>query len=263
MATSHSEGPALASDDRRRFLRFLGAGTLAVGAAGTLAACDSSEANFNTPPINNPNPNPNPDPDPDPDPDPAGVVFDFSSPVGVLNYAYALEQLEAAFYGLVTGLSNFTTLFPNPDEQQLLRDLAAHEGIHRDFLAAAIDFTGAGNRIIDLTPNPDAFDLSTRSSILSLALTFEDLGVAAYNGAGQYIPDTAATNPYLTLAGKIVSVEARHAAAIATALDTGSTSVLGGANVINPQGLDRALRPRDVLDAAQTYVLNPLDADND
>ncbi|MEO6526844.1 MAG: hypothetical protein ABIP93_09490, partial [Gemmatimonadaceae bacterium] len=28
----------------------------------------------------------------------AGVVLDFSTDIGVLNYAYALEQLEAAFY---------------------------------------------------------------------------------------------------------------------------------------------------------------------
>ena len=42
------------------------------------------------------------------------------------------------------------------------------------------------------------------------ARTFEDLGVSAYNGAGQLL--TVAAN--LLTAGKIVSVEARHAAAI-------------------------------------------------
>jgi hypothetical protein len=41
------------------------------------------------------------------------------------------------------------------------------------------------------------------------AKTFEDLGVAAYNGAGKLIKNI----DYLKAAGRIVSVEARHAAA--------------------------------------------------
>jgi hypothetical protein len=253
MPTSHPDGPAPASDDRRRFLRFLGAGTLAVGAAGTLAACDS-QTNFDTPA-----PPPQPDP-PDPDPDPAAVTFDFSNDLGPLNYAYALEQLEGAFYGLVIGLDNFSSLFPDSNERNLLRDLAGHEGVHRDFLRAAITAANSSALIPDLTPNLDAFDLSSRESILTLALTFEDLGVAAYNGAGRYI----ANDSYLTIAGKIVSVEARHAAAIATALN-GSSDIpkLGAAGVINPDnGLDRAFAPDTVLNAAQDFVQNDLSAIN-
>ena len=252
MPTSHPDGSVPASDDRRRFLRFLGAGTLAVGAAGTLAACDSSDPNFVTP-------DPLP-PVPTPTPTPASVVLDFSNDFGPLNYAYALEQLEGAFYGIVIGLPNFTSLFPDTNEQNLLRDLAGHEGVHRDFLKAAISFADSSQLIPDLTPNLDEFDLSSRNSILTLALTFEDLGVAAYNGAGRYIADDS----YLTLAGKIVSVEARHAAAIATALN-GSTDapLLGAAGVIDPaNGLDRAFAPNAVLSAAQRYVANPISAIN-
>ena len=46
--------------------------------------------------------------------------------------------------------------------------------------------------------------------VLTTARTFEDLGVSAYNGAGQLL----ALSPFLNHAGKIVSVEARHAATI-------------------------------------------------
>jgi hypothetical protein len=45
---------------------------------------------------------------------------------------------------------------------------------------------------------------------MAAAQTFEDTGVAAYNGAGRYLTN----NAFLALAGKIVSVEARHAALI-------------------------------------------------
>ena len=250
MPTSHPDGLAPASDDRRRFLRFLGAGTLAVGAAGTLAACDSADPNFDTPA-------PLPPVQP---PAPPAVTFNFANDLGPLNYAYALEQLEGAFYAMVIGMSNFETLFTDPNERRLLRDIAGHEGVHRDFLAAAISFTGASNLIPNLTLNPAALaGLTTRQAILTQALIFEDLGVAAYNGAGRYI----ANDSYLTIAGKIVSVEARHAAAIATALNGSSDAPrLGAADVIDENGLDRAFAPNTVLNAAQAFVLNPLSATN-
>ena len=264
MPTSHPDGLAPVSDDRRRFLRFLGAGTLAVGAAGTLAACDSNDPNFDTPtPPAPPTPGPGPGPGPEPEPEPAAVRFDFASPVGVLNYAYALEQLEAAYYSMVAGMDGFDTLFPE-NEQRLIRDLAAHEAIHRDFLAAAITMAAGEDALIpNLSLNEAEFaGLTTREAILDTALVFEDLGVAAYNGAGQYLPDDDQNNAYLTIAGKIVSVEARHAAAIARTRFPGEAARLGG-GVIDEMGLDRAFAPSDVLAAAQRFVLNTLDADNE
>ena len=53
-------------------------------------------------------------------------------------------------------------------------------------------------------------DFNSRDSVLSTAETFENLGVAAYNGAGHCWK----SREYLLFAGKIVSVEARHATAI-------------------------------------------------
>lgn len=57
--------------------------------------------------------------------------------VGILNYAYALEPLEAAFYVMVVGHANFATTF-NAQEQRVLRDLRNHEVAHREFFKAAI-----------------------------------------------------------------------------------------------------------------------------
>lgn len=136
--------------------------------------------------------------------------------VGILNYAYALEQLEAAFYTQViatpyTGIS--------ATELALLTDIRDHEIIHREFFKAAL---GAG-AIQALEVNFTAIDFTSRMSVLGTAKVFEDTGVAAYNGAGKLIQDAK----YLLLAGKIVSVEARHASAIRDLLQPLTASFAG------------------------------------
>lgn len=128
---------------------------------------------------------------------------------GILNYAYALEQLEAEFYKQVIATPNGYYASANAAEKQIFDDLAGHEAIHRDFLAAAIAANGF-TAIKKLTPDFSSITFTDRTSVLSAAQTFEDTGVAAYNGAGRFITN----NAFLGLAGKIVSVEARHAALI-------------------------------------------------
>lgn len=129
-----------------------------------------------------------------------------SGDFGVLNYAYALEQLEAAFYTQVLAGDYFKKLTAGSAEKQIFTDLALHEKIHADFLKTAL----GTNAIKALTPDFSTITFSDRMSVLNAAQAFEDLGVQAYNGAGRYITSV----DYLTLAGKIVSVEARHAALI-------------------------------------------------
>jgi hypothetical protein len=91
--------------------------------------------------------------------------------------------------------------------------------------------------------------LASRQSILLNAEVFEDLGVAAYNGAGKQLKDAG----NLTLAGKIVSVEARHAAAIRDVRDmtaSGTTTTnrrFAGDDVVDAQGLDVKGEPSEVL----------------
>jgi len=134
---------------------------------------------------------------------------------GILNFAYALEQLEADFYNRVVVNSNFGSAF-SMEEQALLRDIAAHEVAHREFFKAAL-----GTKAIKgLTPKYGTLNFGDRTQVLATAKAFEDLGVSAYNGAGVYIKDAS----YLTLAGKIVSVEARHAAFIRELIFTSTGS---------------------------------------
>ena len=222
-----------APSSRRDFFKraSLGAGVLA--SASALQACDS---NGN-------------------EEEGDAVVLDFSTDNGVLNYAYALEQLEYAFYVqvLATPYASMTAA-----ETSVFTDLRAHEGIHRDFLKTALTPANAiGNLSVDFS----SINFSQRASVLGAAITFEDLGIAAYNGAGKYLRDGG----LLTIAGKIVSVEARHASAIRDLIlnnvRSGATvgeAGMGLIEVITADALDRAFEPGQVLDAAGVYITNDI-----
>lgn len=164
---------------------------------------------------------------------------------GILTYAYALEQLEADFYTRVVNGNNFGNVFSS-EEQAVLTDLYRHEVIHREFFKTAL--TGVLNDPDRLLPNLD-FDygdlnFGNRLQVLNTAKTLEDTGVAAYNGAGRYIT----TPDYLVIAGKIVSVEARHASAIRSLLNPGSADFAGN-DVVDANGLDLAQMPSEILAA--------------
>ena len=171
-----------------------------------------------------------------------------SGDIGVLNYAYALEQLEAAFYVKVvtSPYSGITT-----QETSYLTDIRDHEVAHREFFKAAL----GSSAIPALTVNFSSIDFSSRASVLATSKAFEDLGVSAYNGAGKLLVSA----DYLTLAGKIVSVEARHAALIRDLLQDGS---FADSTVIDANGLDVIRLPLDVLAIAGTYFTTKINASN-
>ncbi len=170
--------------------------------------------------------------------------------IGILNYAYALEQLEAAFYFKVieTPYADITEA-----ETVLLTDIRDHEIAHRDFLKTAL----AADAIPDLEVDFSAVDFGDRTSVLTTAQTFEDIGVSAYNGAGQLL-----TNPeYLLAAGRIVSVEARHSAAIRNLVSPDSVA-FAGPDVVNENGLDVVRAPAEVLALADPFIVTEVTATN-
>ncbi|SDL64321.1 Ferritin-like domain-containing protein [Catalinimonas alkaloidigena] len=174
-----------------------------------------------------------------------------SGDVGILNYAYALEQLEAAFYTKVIDrpFGGMTS-----KERDLLEDLKEHEIIHREFFKAAL----GTNAIPGLEVDFSGIDFSDRMSVLGTAKAFEDLGVSAYNGAGRLIKDVN----YLLLAGKIVSVEARHAAAIRSIFGDDATAFAGD-DIVDPlTGLDVAKSPQTVLATASKFLKTKLNGSN-
>ena len=226
-------------DTRRGFLKMLGLGGTIVLLPSIFAACDSDDTTG--PGTNN------------------AVTLNLSNDFGILNYAFALEQLEAAFYTAVLGSAAFAGM--SAEQQEVFTDLRNHEVIHREFFRAAL----GSNKIGDLALNQSAVNttIASVSSILQNAEAFEDLGVAAYNGAGKYLTNA----DYLTIAGKIVSVEARHAAAIRDLREAAGTAGtpagarFAGDDVVQTsggtyQGLDVKLEPGVVLTrvAATTVV---------
>ncbi|MEP7110726.1 MAG: ferritin-like domain-containing protein [Ferruginibacter sp.] len=226
MPTKHSSGKELPAGSniknlsRRNFLGYLGgASALLV----TAAACKKDDNSANN----------------------SGVDLGKGDP-GILNYAYALEQIEAAFY---------TKVFESPysgitsSESALLGDIRDHEVAHREFFKAAL----AAGAIQALELDFSSINFSSRDSVLTTAKAFEDLGVSAYNGAGKLI----ASPDYLLLAGKIVSVEARHAAYIRDLITPGTF-----ANDLDINGLDMSRTPPEVFAIAGKYVKTKLNISN-
>jgi hypothetical protein len=217
---------------RRSFLQFAGAGM--AGAALLAAGCTKDDGVVAAPST--------------------GVTLDFKDDFGVLNYAYALEQLEAAFYIQVA--SAFPSDF-SASEKTYFQDIQFHEIAHREFFKKAL----GSNAIGSLEVNFSSIDFKTRSGVLTVAKAFEDLGVAAYNGAGVRIKDAN----YLLLAGKIVSVEARHAAYIRDLITPGSfanLSELSASGAVNANGLDAALTPDKVLQIAKGFIKTQINVIN-
>lgn len=166
----------------------------------------------------------------------------------VLNYAFALEQLESEFYTLVMK-SPYGGM--NSRERQVLTDIRDHEIAHADFYRAKLGSSG----IPKLQFNWGAVNFGDRLSVLTTARTFEDTGVSAYNGAGQLLRDPR----NLALAGKIVSVEARHAAIIHDLLQPRGQN-FAGPPVIDSFGLDLADPPSQILRKVKPFIVTPIDA---
>lgn len=178
--------------------------------------------------------------------------------LGVLNYAYALEQLEADFYTKVLNGSYWSGA--SEEEKTILQDLYNHEVNHRDFFKAAINANFEADKVLpELEFDFSSVDFNNRDAVLSTAQLLEDTGVSAYNGAGKIIE----TGAYLVLAGKIVSVEARHAAAIRSIRggDMEDFKLFAGDDIVDPAtGLDASQNPSDVLAAAGGFIVTEFTA---
>nr|WP_294795275.1 ferritin-like domain-containing protein [uncultured Mucilaginibacter sp.] len=209
---------------RRSFLRYAGIG---LAGAGILAAGACKKSNPNDGMSN-------------------GIDIGAQGDFAILNYAYALEQLEAAFYTQVvaTMYTGATT-----DEIALFTDIRDHELAHREFFKAAL----GTNAIQALTPDFTSVNFSNKASVLATAQAFEDLGVSAYNGAGYLIKNA----DYLTIAGKIVSVEARHAAYIRNLVNPGS---FADGTILDGFGMDKPKTIPMVLGTANTFLKTKVNA---
>ena len=218
---------------RRDFMRLMGIGGAVVLLPSVLTSCDSGGTPVapggSTGPATGPGTG-------------STVTIDFAKgDVAVLQFAYALEQLEADFYIKVQ--NGFANSGLSASEQSLFADIRNHEVIHRESLKTIL---GASNGFT-ITPVYNGVNFSNRDSILATSKAFEDLGVSAYNGAAQYLTSTA----NLLVAGKIVSVEARHASAIADLISPKTT-------LFSLTPFDDAFSPQKVAGIAQGFITEKL-----
>ncbi|KAL4901243.1 hypothetical protein BDW74DRAFT_187873 [Aspergillus multicolor] len=157
----------------------------------------------------------------------------------ILNYALTLEHLEATFYE--QGLKNYTkqdfldagmteTLYNN------IMSVAMDEKAHEDFLTQAL--TQAGAKPVERCTY--AFPSTDVKSFLALGNILEGVGVSAYLGAAASIMDKT----YLTAAGSILTVEARHSAYLRAALGESPS----------PQPFDNPLDFNEVYTLASPFI---------
>ena len=221
---------------RRGFVRMLGAGGIVVLLPEVFSACATTPA----PGVMMAD---------------SGLMFDLRSDVGIFRLVHTLEQLEAAFYTAVVANANFTSFF-NAAERELFTDLRNVEIVHREFLRTAL----GSQAVPDVTGSINAATLNSilasREGIIGAARLFEHLGVSGLNGAGKYLQD--ARN--LLLAGKFVSVEARHAAAlrdISPPAGVSAALAFASDDIVDGNGMDVKLEAGAVLDrAAATNIVS-------
>jgi rubrerythrin len=212
---------------RREFLRLVGAGGALLLLPGLLSACGSdADAVTGTGAPGSGEP----------------LVSDFSrGDVAVLQFALMLEQLEADFYSRV--VQGFATSGFSIADQALLGDIANHEVVHRELLSATL---GADGTFV-VSPTYTGLDFTKRTDVLARAKAIEDLGVATYDGIAQYLEGADS----LALLARIVSVEGRHAAAIADLIDP-----LTGA--FTPRPTDDLFSPSTAATALQGQLVDKI-----
>ena len=256
--------------ERRSFLKYAGATTVAAGGLSMLAACNDDNS-------------------PAPTPTPTATSSVAQVDIDVLNFALNLEYLEASFYSFAvygTGLSSASitgtgtqgtvtggrqVTFTDPIVAAYAREIAADEVAHVNFLRSALGsaavaipainidgsatgaFTAAARAAGVVTATGTFDPYANDENFLLGAFIFEDVGVSAYKGAAPLLVNKT----YTEAAAGILAVEAYHAGLIRTVLYRKGLTVpalITAANKISDA--------RDSLDGASDDDQGITNADN-
>jgi len=154
--------------------------------------------------------------------------------VKILKYALTLEYLEAAFYTEAAKDGGLST-----QELAAAKLLAAHERAHVKALRTTLRQLGAK---VPAKPTFDFQGTNKGAKFIPTAFVLENTGVRAYLGQAGRLKSKA----LLAAAASIVTVEARHAGAIAVLLNKSPFGENG--NSITPYGaFDRASSMKKIL----------------
>jgi len=220
---------------RRHFLQFAGASALITGVLG----CNKPEDPiFDKPLVNTDN----------------TIDFNDAKDIGLINYIYVVQQIEAAFYvkmiaALPASLSDMQIRF--------LNDIKTHEIIHREFFKQWLGAYAISSLDIDLS----SINFNDLTAVFTAAKNLEDISVAAFNGVM-----AKAKNQYvLTVFCQLASVEARHTAWFSEQLAVNGFADLAklaplGADAI--AGFDVTLTPAQVLDGIGKFHKTKLNVIN-
>lgn len=173
--------------------------------------------------------------------------------IKVLNYALALEALEANLY--VQAQQKLTALGVSSSDPvaKYLAEFGKVEAQHRDYLIAKL----GTNSILNSTLKGATFNfgtnLDTAASILDFLITVEDTGVKAYLGA---IPSFTAGSQYLPVAAAIQGTEARHTAALIVVKNRKYGTTISPAPLYTENnGIDTTLAPDTVLATVSPFIV--------
>ncbi|KAL2068481.1 hypothetical protein VTL71DRAFT_16579 [Oculimacula yallundae] len=143
---------------------------------------------------------------------PATGLPDGLTDVDILEFALTLEHLETAFYQQGFAKfpdSDFVALGLTPEDLKNLKSIGGTEATHVTTLTSAI--AGAGTAPV--APCTYNFAFTDAKGMVGTAAVLENVGVSAYLAAAPLIK----TPGILTVAGSILTVEARHQTFIRTA----------------------------------------------
>ena len=180
---------------------------------------------------------------------PDGTIDLGSGDIGISNLAYTLDQLETAYYA--TALEKAYGI--SQEDRKVLAELHDHELVHREFFKGIL----LNNAIPMLDFDFSGVNFNDRYAVFDAAQKFEDVGVAAFNGTGPLIEDVEV----LKIAGKMVSIEARHATLTRHMLQPKTFFALGH-ELIDAQGRDWHLTPEQVVMKAQPYIKQKISVAN-
>jgi ferritin-like protein len=146
------------------------------------------------------------------------------SQTDVLNFALNLEYLEATYYSWITqggdipanlraGSGTLTgtpakITFPNQQITDLVNEIYYDEVNHVSALLSLLGPAAVVRPAINLAGSALG-TIATAASALSLARTFEDVGITAYAGAATFLSDSN-----LTFAAQILGAESFHSGAL-------------------------------------------------